>query len=57
MHGSVFDKEADSHQGWDSAEINPKNIRKKGFDRSITVRSNWGLMFVCNKSATPGWAM
>jgi hypothetical protein len=29
--------------------------RKRKVDRSVTVRSKWGLAFVFNKSGTPGW--
>jgi len=34
-----------------------KKTRKKAVDCLMTVLSNWGLTFVFNKSAPPGWGL
>jgi hypothetical protein len=34
-----------------------EKTRKSGVDSLMTVLSNWGLAFVFNKSATPGWGL
>ena len=30
---------------------------KRGVDRSVTARSNWGLAFVFNRSVMGGWGL
>jgi len=36
------------------AALGGRKLRKNGFDRSVTVRSNGGSAFVCNKTAIRG---
>jgi hypothetical protein len=36
-------------------EFKPEIGPKREIDRSVTVRSNWGWAFVCNKSEMSGW--
>src|SRR5450432_3240213 len=41
----------------DTTRFEVEKRQKRGVDRAVTARSNWGLVFVCNKSAMGGWGL
>jgi len=51
----VFENQATGNWQLAISRNEPPKCEKKGFDRSVTGRSNGTLVFVCNKTPSPGW--
>jgi hypothetical protein len=49
-----FGKKASTGVDFDEMQFGPEITRERIFDRSVTARSNYSLMFVCNKTSMPG---
>jgi hypothetical protein len=51
---TIFENQQSALSNRQSTELDTEIGRKRGFDRSVTVRSNGTSPFVCNKTTMPG---